>query len=84
VAVEVSSPSTRKIDAVRKRDLYERFGVPEYWLVDLDAERVEIHRLEGGAYHKPLLLGRGDVLQSPVLLGLSLPIDELLGPPEED
>src|SRR5437870_1431278 len=31
LAVEVSSPSTRRVDQGRKRELYERFGVPEYW-----------------------------------------------------
>jgi Uma2 family endonuclease len=46
--VEVSSPSTRRLDLIRKRALYEREGVPEYWFVDLDADRVEIYRLGGG------------------------------------
>src|SRR5438552_1020305 len=45
LVVEVSSPSTRRLDLVRKRELYERFGIPEYWYVDLDAERVEAYRL---------------------------------------
>ncbi|MDP9405012.1 MAG: Uma2 family endonuclease [Actinomycetota bacterium] len=40
VVVEVSSPSTRELELGRKRDLYERFAVPEYWYVDLDADRV--------------------------------------------
>ncbi|HWB72730.1 MAG TPA: Uma2 family endonuclease, partial [Egibacteraceae bacterium] len=44
VVVEVSSPSTRHLELVRKRELYERYGVPEYWYVDLDAERVEVYR----------------------------------------
>jgi Uma2 family endonuclease len=34
VVVEVSSPSTRRHDLVRKLELYERFGVPEYRIVD--------------------------------------------------
>src|SRR5919198_542289 len=37
LVVEVSSPTTRRLELVRKRELYERFGVPEYWFVDLDA-----------------------------------------------
>src|SRR5204862_385053 len=45
VAVEVSSPSTRRLELVRKLELYERFGVQECWYVDLDADRVEIYRL---------------------------------------
>src|SRR5713226_3989394 len=35
LVVEVSSPSTRRLELVRKRELYERFEVPEYWDVDL-------------------------------------------------
>src|SRR6266516_1899387 len=38
LVVEVSSPSTRRLDTGRKLALYERFGVPEYWFVELDAE----------------------------------------------
>ena len=42
IVVEVSSPSSIRIDLVRKLELYQRFGVPEYWYVDLEADRVEI------------------------------------------
>jgi Uma2 family endonuclease len=45
VIVEVSSPSIREIELRRKKDLYEREGIPEYWYVDLEADRVEIYRL---------------------------------------
>jgi Uma2 family endonuclease len=82
--VEVSSPSTRRVDQVRKRDLYERFGVPEFWFIDLEADRVEVHALESGSYGKPALRVRGETLESPLLPGLSLAVDELLGTPAED
>jgi Uma2 family endonuclease len=83
IAVEVSSPSTRRLELVRKRELYERHGVPEYWYVDLDVDRVELYRLdEHGRYPVPVLLGRGDVVTSPLLPGLELAVDDVLGPPE--
>jgi Uma2 family endonuclease len=41
LAVEVLSPSTARYDRVTKRRYYQRFGVPEYWVVDLDARAVE-------------------------------------------
>ena len=40
LVVEVLSPSTSRRDRVAKRDIYERSGVREYWL--LDARRREI------------------------------------------
>lgn len=41
LAVEVLSPTTARLDRVRKRPLYQRFNVPEYWIVDADARVVE-------------------------------------------
>lgn len=80
LVVEVSSPSTRRLELVRKRELYERFGASEYWYVDLDAERVEIYRLEGGRFEPPLLLGRGETVESPEIPDFSISVEELLGP----
>lgn len=36
LAVEVLSPSTRRIDLLLKRDRLQAAGVPSYWLVDPD------------------------------------------------
>ena len=83
VVVEVSSPTTRKLDLIRKRELYARFEVPEYWFVDLDADRVEVYRLAEGGYGAPTLLGRGDALRTPLAPGFELALDDLLGPPED-
>ncbi len=81
VVVEVSSPSTRRLELVAKRELYERSGVPEYWYVDLDADRVEVHRLRpDGRYERPQVLLRGETLISPQLPGLELLVDDVLGP----
>src|SRR6266542_3997600 len=83
LVVEVSSPSTRRLDLVRRRELYERFGVPEYWYVDLDADRVEIYLLSEGRDRQPVLLERGGVLGSAQVEGLSIEVDALLGSPED-
>src|SRR5919198_2323847 len=65
LVVEVSSPSTRRLELVRKRELYERFGVPEYWYVDLESDRVEVYRLAEGRYGPPTLLSREEMLETP-------------------
>ena len=41
LAVEVLSPSTRRTDRGPKLDLYQRKGVPEYWIVDVDNRRID-------------------------------------------
>lgn len=46
LVIEVLSPSTESIDRVQKRDLYQRSGVREYWLVDAEHRSVEIHEFD--------------------------------------
>jgi Uma2 family endonuclease len=79
LVVEVLSPSGRRHDEVRKRDLYERGGVAEYWLVDPEAETVKVFRRaesDAGRFGRPLLLSLrdGDVVSTPLLPGLQVPL----------
>jgi Uma2 family endonuclease len=41
LVIEVLSPSTARYDRGLKRDRYQRAGVPEYWVVDLEARLIE-------------------------------------------
>ena len=41
LAVEVVSPSSITTDRVEKRDYYMSAGVPDYWVVDVDARVIE-------------------------------------------
>jgi Uma2 family endonuclease len=75
LAVEVVSNS--RIDRVRKRDVYARFGIPEYWVVDPDADRVEIYRLDGDRYAKPEIFEVGDELFFDGLPGLRVSLSSL-------
>ncbi|MDQ3784432.1 MAG: Uma2 family endonuclease [Actinomycetota bacterium] len=84
LVVEVSLPSTRRLELLRKRELYERYAVPEYWYVDLDVDRIEIYRLEGGAFAGPVMMSRGKAIASPELPGFSAQVDDLLGPDPGD
>lgn len=44
LVVEVLSPSTARADRFTKRRRYQEAGVPSYWIVDGDAQRVEVWR----------------------------------------
>jgi Uma2 family endonuclease len=82
LVVEVSSPSTRSRDLRQKRDLYEQHGASEYWFVDLESDRVEVYRLLKSRFARPTLLEREQALESPVLPGFSVRVEEILGPLE--
>jgi Uma2 family endonuclease len=79
LVIEVLSPSNRKHDEVRKLELYERSGVPEYWIADLDVQLVRVYRLVDGRYGRPEVLTarEGDVLRSPQIPGFELPLTKL-------
>ena len=81
LVVEVSSPGTRGDDLGRKKHLYEQFGVPEYWFVDLRADLIQVFRLSQGRYDPPSTFGRADTLESDALPGFTAPVAEILGPP---
>ena len=52
LAVEVASPRTRLYDRNRKKDIYQGFGIPAYWIVEPDMDRPEliVYELRAGAY----------------------------------
>ena len=79
LAVEIGSPGTRKRDETVKKRLYERFGVSEYWVIETRTDLVRIFRHAGDRFGRPveLLLERGDVLTTPLLPGLKLPLAQI-------
>ena len=79
LVVEIGSPNTRRRDEKLKHQLYERFNVTEYWVVDPDIDVVRVYRLEIGKFQRAQELSQdhGDVLTTPLLPGLALPLSEI-------
>jgi len=80
LVVEVLSPSTRRQDTGIKRQLFDRAGVREYWIVDGTLDRIEIHRRNAAgilAQAGELQAEAGDVLTSPILPGLEVSLLQL-------
>ncbi|TYL45002.1 Uma2 family endonuclease [Nocardioides sp. BGMRC 2183] len=50
LAVEILSPSSRGRDQVRKKRLYEKAGVPSYWIVDPEVPSLTAWQLQDGRY----------------------------------
>jgi Uma2 family endonuclease len=69
LCVEILSPSTEATDRGRKLQMFARYRVPEYWIVDPVNETIEVHRLEGGGYVLAQCASADDEISSTVLPG---------------
>jgi Uma2 family endonuclease len=79
LVVEVGSPATRRRDEKTKLQLYERFGVQEYWVVDPDLDAIKVYRLVEGRYQRAaeLTLAAHNVLSTPLMPGLELSLADI-------
>jgi Uma2 family endonuclease len=57
LVIEILSPGTAPIDRGVKLQLYERHGIPHYWIVDPEGRRIEAYELAGGVYRLAAALG---------------------------
>lgn len=84
LAVEVISPESQTRDRQEKFTEYQQGGVPEYWLLDLDAQQAEFYQLDGqGAYHLIVPDGQG-VYHAGALPGFWLRVGWLWQDPPPD
>ncbi len=74
--VEVASPSTARHDLHAKLDAYTSAGVPEYWVVNPEAQTVELLVLEHGTYTSLGVFSGQVTLPSRVLAGLSVEVEQ--------
>jgi Uma2 family endonuclease len=77
LVIEILSEATAKRDRTYKKTLYARYGVREYWLVDLEAETIEVLVLKESGYEPAGKYARGGKVPfTPSLLkGLSIDLD---------
>jgi len=78
LAIEVTSPGTKKEDRKDKYAEYEKAGIKEYWIVDPFKQSVEIYTLEHGIYSLFGKWGTGDIAKSKLLDGFEVSIDEIM------
>jgi Uma2 family endonuclease len=69
LAIEIVSPGAenRRRDRVAKRNLYGKYGVQEYWIVDYKTRTVEVYTLEQNVLLPVAKLNELDALTSTVL-----------------
>ncbi|MCI0416916.1 Uma2 family endonuclease [bacterium] len=74
LAVEVVSPTHRERDYFVKKDLYARYGVREYWLLDLQKRCIEVFKLAESKYELVGIFSESDTLSTPLLPNLNLTV----------
>jgi Uma2 family endonuclease len=74
LVVEVLSPGTRRRDRTLKSKRYALFGVREMWIADPDRKTIEVFVNSGEGFRRDAIYVREDVLQSPLLPGLEIPL----------
>jgi len=70
--IEILSEGTAYLDLVRKKKLYARFGVKEYWIADPGEETVDVYTLKDGLYALQKTYSKNDTLESFLLSGIKI------------
>jgi len=70
--IEIISPSTKKRDMKEKRNLYEKAGVKEYWIVDPYNNTVQVYLLQNNEYRKPDIYTEEDKIKVSIFPDLEI------------
>ena len=80
LVIEILSPYTAAKDMKIKRDLYEKHGVREYWLVHPTDKTLMIYSLrQDKQYAKAEIYAGQDTVESTVIEGLKIELTDLFG-----
>lgn len=77
LVIEIVSPSSASYDTIEKREVYEKYGVNEYWLVFPQEKAVEVLTIEKGIYKEFCKARKTGIVKSNVIEGLTVEIKEI-------
>jgi Uma2 family endonuclease len=80
LVIEVISAGSenRRRDLLVKRQLYAKYGVAEYWIVDPENRLVEIYRLRDGRLKSAATLRERDEITTPLLPGSRMTVNSVV------
>jgi Uma2 family endonuclease len=76
--VEILSPGSLHRDRHRKRALYERVGIPEYWIVDPANRAIEVFSLGASGYELSAFAAQEGGVTSRIVDGFSVTVAEIM------
>ena len=77
LVAEIVSLGGRNRDRIEKRDLYEQYGVKEYWIIDPEPQTVEVLCMINSRYELAMRCTPGQTASSRLLPGFELTLDWL-------
>jgi len=87
LVIEILSKSTAVYDRGEKKDIYEKYGVREYWIVDPEKKSIEVYSLKDERFRLTIYLEDSGILESPGLEGFEMDIAKVFSgatPVKED
>ncbi len=78
MVIEILSPSSQYKDKVIKAELYKKFGVREYWLIDPQEKQITLYDF-GSSKGKSskAIYTLDEIFESPLLAGLKISLKEI-------
>jgi Uma2 family endonuclease len=74
--IEILSPGSTKLELKHKFELYESRGVREYWIIHPEHQNLLIYTWVEGTYVPSHLFTTGDIIESNVIKGFKLDLEE--------
>ena len=80
LVVEILSPGNTKVELLHKYQVYQEFGVKEYWVVSQSDQSILIYTLnEYGKFQPSKIFTLSEKITSTVLPGFELALDDVFG-----
>jgi Uma2 family endonuclease len=77
LVIEILSPSNAYYDLRTKKDIYEKYGVKEYIIVDPIQQTTELYALKDGAYYIHQKASKNELLHSLILPGFNIDLSRV-------
>lgn len=77
LVIEILSPSNAYYDLRQKKDIYEKYGVKEYIIIDPIQENADLYVLKDSTYYLQQKAQKNELLNSVLLKGFSLDLSKI-------
>lgn len=75
--VEITSPTTTRIDRFTKKQIYARHDVQHYWLIDPAEQKIILYQLRAGQYQQLTEYSGNDIFRPGLFPNLEIALTEL-------